>query len=124
MLFRSKQSSTSNLTFDDNLEQFYKLGIDGLIRENIQNSMDAKLKSHQGPVHISIETGTIPRKNIPGIHDISEHIKSLNGQNQYSKETIENMLKAIEILDVPYISFEDFHTEGLSGVPSRNNLEL
>lgn len=117
-----KQSSMSNLTFDDNLEQFYKLGIDGLIRENIQNSMDAKLKHHQGPVKISIKTGTIHRDYIPGINDIFEHIKSLNGQNQYSKETIEDMLKAMKIIDVPYISFEDFYTEGLSGVPSRDNL--
>lgn len=117
-----KQSSMSNLTFDDNLEQFYKLGIDGLIRENIQNSMDAKLKTHTGPVKISIKTGNIDKNDIPGIENIFEHIKSLNGQNQYSKETIENMHKAMYKTNIPYISFEDFYTEGLNGIPSKNNL--
>ncbi len=117
-----KQSSMSNLTFDDNLEQFYKLGIDGLIRENIQNSMDAKLKSYDGPVEFNIETGKLRKEDIPGIDDISQHIHSLRAQNQYAKETIENMIRALEKTSIPYISFEDHHTEGLSGVPSRDNL--
>ena len=45
--------------FNKILERFYNLKVAGLIRENIQNSLDGRLLSNGGPVKFSIKTGTI-----------------------------------------------------------------
>lgn len=46
-------------TFNKVLEKFYNYGISGLVRENIQNSLDGKLQETNEPVIIKIETGKI-----------------------------------------------------------------
>ena len=51
-------------TFHPVLERFYKNGISGLIRENIQNSLDGKLKENDDPVTVTIKTGTIDKQHI------------------------------------------------------------
>lgn len=104
------------LSFNKVLERFYDYGVSGLIRENIQNSLDGKLLGSDLPVVIKIETGRIEKSKIPGINEITEHIKSLKGKNQYSKETIQHMITALDQKDsVSYFSFEDSNTRGLSG---------
>lgn len=45
--------------FNNTLEKFYNLGIDGLVRENIQNSLDAKLQGCALPVEVIISIGEI-----------------------------------------------------------------
>ena len=40
--------------FNNTLEKFYNLGIDGLVRENIQNSLDGKLSGLDEPVEVRI----------------------------------------------------------------------
>lgn len=63
--------------FNNTLERFYNLGIDGLVRENIQNSLDGKLPESSLPVEVKIVTGTMQASNIPGISEIKNHIDSL-----------------------------------------------
>lgn len=102
-------------TFNKILERFYNFGISGLVRENIQNSLDGKLKGCNEPVIVTIKTGSVNKNNIPGLDEIKERIKSLKGQNNYTKETIEHMKKKMDDEVVNYISFEDFNTKGLTG---------
>lgn len=101
--------------FNNTLERFYNLGIDGLVRENIQNSLDGKLPESSLPVEVKIVTGTMQASNIPGISEIKNHIDSLKGENSYTCETIEHMKKEMQKAEVPYISFEDSNTTGLTG---------
>ena len=101
--------------FNNTLERFYNLGIDGLVRENIQNSLDGKLPESSLPVEVKIVTGTMQASNIPGISEIKNHIDSLKGENLYTCETIEHMKKEMQKAEVPYISFEDSNTTGLTG---------
>lgn len=106
-------------TFNKVLERFYNLGISGLTRENIQNSLDGKNPDSNKPVEVIIKTGKIPQQEIPGIDEIKERIKCLEGRNSYTCETIDHMQKVINDLengvDVNYISFEDRNTKGLKG---------
>ena len=102
-------------TFNKILERFYNFGISGLVRENIQNSLDGKLKGCNEPVIVTIKTGSVNKNNIPGLDEIKERIKSLKGQNNYTKETIEHMKNKMDDEVVNYISFEDFNTKGLTG---------
>lgn len=102
-------------TFHPVLERFYKNGISGLIRENIQNSLDGKLKENDHPVTVTIKTGTIDKEHIPGLHEVKERILSLQGRNGYTKETIAHMQNKMHTQTINYISFEDSNTKGLRG---------
>ncbi|MCI6693146.1 MAG: hypothetical protein MR510_11825 [Clostridium sp.] len=102
-------------TFNKVLEKFYNYGISGLVRENIQNSLDGKIPNSDKPVIVKIETGIIRKEEIPGIDDIIERINCLKGHNSYTKETIEYMQKKMYQNEVSYISFEDANTKGLTG---------
>lgn len=101
--------------FNNTLERFYNLGIDGLVRENIQNSLDGKLPESDLPVEVIIETGMMAADDIPGILEVKNHIDSLKGENAYTRETITHMKKEMQKTKVPYISFEDRNTKGLTG---------
>lgn len=102
-------------TFNKILERFYNFGISGLVRENIQNSLDGKLKGSDEPVVVTIKIGSVSKDDIPGLDEIKERIKSLKGQNSYTKETIEHMKNKMDDEIVNYISFEDYNTKGLIG---------
>ncbi|MGL6056807.1 MAG: hypothetical protein ACRC17_00635 [Culicoidibacterales bacterium] len=100
--------------FHNVLEDFYKMGIRGLVRENLQNSLDARLAADQ-PVRVKIAFGDIPTAIIPGVNELRARIHCLAGKNQYSQATIKRMQEAIEVQTVKYISFEDSQTKGLTG---------
>lgn len=102
-------------TFNKVLERFYNMGIAGLVRENVQNSLDGKIPAIDDPVIVTIKTGKVNEEHIPGINDVRERIECLNGQNSYTKETISHMKKMMNQKEINYISFEDFNTKGLTG---------
>lgn len=102
-------------TFNKVLEKFYDLGISGLVRENVQNSLDGKLPGSNEAVIVTIKTGKINKEFIPGLEDIKERISCLQGRNSYTKETVEHMQNKMNAEDVDYISFEDSNTKGLTG---------
>ncbi len=102
-------------TFNKILERFYNFGVSGLVRENIQNSLDGKIPGTTEPVIVTIKTGSINKNDIPGLDEIKERIKCLQGRNNYTKETIEHMKNKMNDKIVNYISFEDFNTKGLRG---------
>ncbi|MDC3418084.1 hypothetical protein [Aquibacillus salsiterrae] len=91
------------------------MGIYGLTRENIQNSLDGKLLDNDDPVVLTVKTGTIHQDYIPGIKEIKQRITSLQGRNSYTKETITHMVNKMDLEEVAYISFEDSNTRGLTG---------
>ncbi|WP_270181119.1 hypothetical protein [Alkalihalobacillus sp. CinArs1] len=101
--------------FNKTLERFYNMGVVGLVRENIQNSLDGRLVNYDGPVVVKVKTGSIKKKYIPGIDDVEERIMSLEGRNSYTNETINHMKNKINQEKVRYISFEDINTRGLTG---------
>ncbi|MFY0145082.1 hypothetical protein [Bacillus cytotoxicus] len=101
--------------FNKVLERFFNLKILGLTRENTQNALDGRLLDFDGPVILTIKTGTIKREDIPGINEVIERISCLKGRNSYTKETIEHMHSKMLQSEVGYISFEDFNTRGLKG---------
>lgn len=102
-------------TFNKVLERFYDLGIAGLVRENIQNSLDGKILGETKPVIVTIKTGKVNKNDIPGLDNIKERIGCLVGHNSYTKETIEHMQNKMNQEEVDYISFEDYNTKGLRG---------
>lgn len=111
----SKIPNIEESNFNKILERFYSMGVAGLTRENIQNSLDGRLKEVDLPVVVKIELGTVERQAIPGIESIVQRINSLEGRNGYTKETINHMKASMLDDEVRYISFEDSNTKGLTG---------
>lgn len=111
-------SSIENKNFSQYLETFYKLGIKGPTKENIQNSLDARLYRDE-PVKVVIKTGEINVLDLPGYSEIKKRILLLSGANQYTNETIQHMQRCVMKNIVKYISFEDMNTKGLTYI--KNN---
>ena len=107
-------------TFDNSLEHFHTAGISGTIRENIQNSIDAKIPDSDEPVIVRIQAGSIRKSEVPAITQIEEHINSLEGGNRYTRETIDHMRQAIAKDKISVLTFEDANTRGLSGADKIN----
>ncbi|MGN8845339.1 hypothetical protein ACTNDN_21290 [Niallia sp. HCP3S3_B10] len=101
--------------FNKILERFYDMGVEGLTRENTQNAMDGRLLNFDGPVILTIKTGSIKKGDIPGIDEVIDRILCLEGRNSYTQETIKHMKNKINQEEVRYISFEDYNTRGLTG---------
>jgi hypothetical protein len=101
--------------FNKILERFFNMRIPGLTRENAQNALDGRLLNFDGPVILTLKTGTIKKQDIPGIDEVIERILSLKGRNSYTKEAIKHMRNKLDQEEVAYISFEDFNTRGLKG---------
>ncbi|WP_252243134.1 hypothetical protein [Clostridium sp. ZBS14] len=117
----SPLKSIEEANFNGALERFYKLGIAGFVRENIQNSLDGKLQGLDEPVIVEIKTGSINKNDIPGFKEIKARVNSLKGYNEYTRETIDHMKKSMDKEEVYYISFEDSNTKGLTGAKNGQN---
>ncbi len=89
----SKINHTEDLNFDNSLNDFFALGVEGTIRENIQNSLDAKVEGSEDPVKVDIQLLEINKTDIPNIEELFRHINYLNGRNEYTTETIKEIRK-------------------------------
>lgn len=103
-----------DIAFNSILEKFYQYGIRGLVRENIQNSLDARLNLDE-PVRITITMGEHYLHDIPNISEIVKRVNTLKSGNSYTLETIEDMKSILLNEKFRYITFEDNNTKGLSG---------
>lgn len=108
-------TNTETQTFDNSLEHFHSAGIIGTIRENLQNSIDAKLSGSDWPVKVTIGLTDIKKEQLPGMSQLEEHIASLIGGNKYTKDTISHMQEALNRHYINVLTFEDNNTKGLSG---------
>jgi len=102
-------------TFDPSLEKFYEQGIEGTVKEDVQNSTDAHLKEQDEPVELKITLDTISKQNIPGIEEVYEHIDSLQGSNEYTKKKVDYMKQKGSLQEVKVLTIEDSNTKGLTG---------
>lgn len=109
----SETATLQEFNFNNSLENFFEYGLSGLVKENIQNSLDAKLAGTDNPVEVIIETGDINKRDLPGIDNLEKRINILKGQNDYTRKTIKHMRKSIKKNNIKYISFEDKNTIGL-----------
>lgn len=115
----SEINCIEEFTFNKVLENFSKLGVSALVKENIQNSLDARL-SNDNRVIVNIEIGQIHKSDIPGLDQIKNRIGSLKGKNSYTRNTIDTMRSKMNEELVDYISFEDINTKGLKYTESMN----
>ena len=88
---------------------------DALVREAIQNSLDAKVKDSDDPVRVRI---TFPDdSSLPRAEDAERYLESL-----WSHIEATDVINEIPETNgkVPFLLFEDFGTRGLVGEPERH----
>ncbi|NBK47925.1 hypothetical protein EON06_09265 [Staphylococcus delphini] len=109
-------------TFDKSLNTFYENGIEGTIKENIQNSLDARLyDDFKEPVKLLINLEKVNKSQLPGIDTVFKHINTLKRRSDYTKETIEYMKSKETINEVRVLTIEDRNTKGLTGAKRGQN---
>ncbi|MFD2727958.1 hypothetical protein [Enterococcus camelliae] len=108
-------------TFDNTLEHFHLMGTEGTVRENLQNSIDARLLDTDEIARIHIHLDELEKNKIPSIDQIEEHVNSLIGGNLYTRETIAHMKEALSMETVRVLTFEDECTKGLSIEKKQNS---
>ncbi len=110
-----RKERCSNYAPDELLQTFNKYKLSGLVRENIQNSLDAR-HPDCSCVKVRINTGSIATDELPHIHELMSHIAVLQGKNEQIKKKIAVMQQSMAQPESRYISFEDSNTTGLSSV--------
>jgi hypothetical protein len=108
-------------SFNKVLDRFFNSGVEGLVKENIQNSLDAKLNGSKIPVEVIIKTGEMKVSDIPGIDEILGRVKVLKGGNSYTDNTVKHLQNMANGKKCSYISFEDINTRGLKGALKGQN---
>ena len=121
----SKIANIEVATFDNSLGNFYKQGIEGTVKEDMQNALDAHVHGSEQPVRLKVTLGKIAKEELPGIEEVFLHINSLEGANTYTSEIIEYMKKQETLSMVPFLTIEDENTKGLTGAANgqSNNRE-
>ena len=101
---------------DGGVETFQKDSMSSLAREVCQNSIDAS--THEGPVRVEFSSFSIPRKNIPGIDDLTDYIDTCykyKGDTAKEGPELTSLKANIEKQNITCLRISDFNTTGLTG---------
>ena len=99
---------------DSGIEHFRGEPIKGVVRESIQNSLDAidDENKKNGYVEISFDFGCLDQKSIPDLDELKRHISLCGIQyNNYKKES-EEALQVLSKSKIPYLKISDQNTKG------------
>ena len=101
-------------------QSFKKHPYASLVRESIQNSLDAVLDKSQ-PVRVKYEFRTLKSYSYPNFFELKKHIQGCLDyfpKNRNAKENYKPMLETLEscygLNDISYIRVSDFNTKGMS----------
>jgi hypothetical protein len=82
---------------------------DSVVRESVQNSLDAKALGVDGPVEVRFTVGRVPRAQVaPFLENLWPHVSACDGEAGALERDSE----------VRFLAVEDFGTTGLRGDPS------
>ena len=116
--FISNQNSTIVGINDAGIETFTANVNRSLVREIIQNSLDAKLEGYKGPVQVEFHLFNIKREKIPDINTLHNVIKKCIKSNKNEQDAQKFFLNADKILsndEISILRISDNHTIGLEG---------
>ncbi len=89
-----------------------------LVRETIQNSLDARREDAEGAVLVSFQSFDIPRERFPGREDFQNILERCFLSNREDKKCREAFERAADVLKAERIAvlrISDFRTRGLEG---------
>ena len=116
--FVSNQNSTINGINDAGIETFTANVKRSLVRENLQNALDAAIPGSDKPVTVEFSLFNIPAADVPDIDTLREVVDKCIASNQDEPEAVKFFAHAKEVLaaaTVPVLRISDFNTVGLGG---------
>lgn len=115
---------------NDALEQNFKGSpFNALIRESVQNSLDAVLDKDQ-PVRVGISFGSINGLNFPSFNELGEHIRGCIERfpdNEQAKDIYQPKADYFsdsyaQHMNIGYIKVADYNTKGMDYEPDKTNM--
>lgn len=116
--FVSNQNSTISGINDAGIETFTADMNRSLVREMIQNSLDAARSDVDEPVCVEFELIQLKRENVPDVENLQSAIKKCYKSNSDEPDAYNFFTKADKILSEQYINvlrISDYNTRGLEG---------
>jgi len=116
--FVSNQNSTISGINDAGIETFTADMNRSLVREIIQNSLDAARTDIDKPVRVEFELIQVKRENIPDVENLQKAIKKCYESNSDEPDAYSFFMKAYKTLADRYINvlrISDYNTRGLEG---------
>lgn len=100
---------------DGDIEVFDKTRYQSIVRESVQNSLDAKLEKNK-PVEVSFNFFKVSKTEYPNLSHIEERIKASRKwekANDDDKDLIDQMIKAFEPINYSCLEISDSNTKGM-----------
>lgn len=91
-------------------------GIKSAIRENLQNSLDARQDSTK-PVRVEIAIDSIDKNEFPGMENFLSYLPKIRDywQDNNTNKLIKDIQSCFESEQIPVLRFSDFNTKGAQG---------
>lgn len=103
---------------DPIIQKFKENFYNSLVRESIQNSMDAK--DENGIIEVKYELGKISKTDYPALFGLKEHVvacKETHGGNNRAQEIYSPMVEYIDADELDIITISDYGTVGMPYYP-------
>lgn len=116
--FVSNQNSTISGINDAGIETFTADMNRSLVREIIQNSLDAARDDIDEPVRVEFELIRVQRENIPDVENLQNAVKRCYESNSDEPDAYDFFKKAYKALTKQYVNvlrISDYNTRGLEG---------
>ncbi len=113
---------------DAMMQNFKSKPYQSLVREAVQNSLDAVLNLEK-PVKVTIEVGSLDSTSYPNFFNLKEHILSCADYFNWNKEAVKHYKNLADALDCNtifgnnffYIKVSDYNTKGMWYDPLQSN---
>lgn len=92
--------------------------INSLVREVVQNSLDAKKKNAQGPVEVEFSSFFIHKKDFPDGVNFARMLEQClisNDSDETCQETFQQAIRVFQKVEIPVLRISDYNTRGLEG---------
>lgn len=115
--FVSNQHSALVGINDAGIETFSSSVISSLVRETIQNSLDAKLEGYEGPVFVDFAFAKLARSSFPDATGFDAVLRKCYKSNKSEPQAERFFKKAMNVMEdsIPVLRISDHKTTGLCG---------
>lgn len=107
------------------MENFSKNPNGHLVKEVIQNSLDAK-NNNDLPVKVSFKLLKLNKKNIPDVEGMKDTLESCkkSDESEKAQNTIDDALKILNNEEICVLEISDYNTTGLKGANSEKKSDF
>ena len=115
--FVSNQHSALVGINDAGIETFSSSVISSLVRETIQNSLDAKLEGYEGPVFVEFAFAKLNHSSYPDAPGFDAVLRKCYKSNKSEPQAERFFKKAMDVMEdsIPVLRISDHKTTGLCG---------